>query len=687
MNATSGTTVGEKSKESPMQNTNETPSLQEDMIRSAELYFKYLVDHRKDGKGMFSAQVIGIQNTLLDTDIALITDRKIRNADGITIRIGGTVYENSSEKIHYYIRSVDNRKLIISPMQELEEHFARAAEEKEKIFVEVDLTFLVRRVQEWYTKWGDKVKLPTVIPECRYNAENPITLSKNQIDCVNKALSSPLSYIWGAPGTGKTKHVLATCVFSYIKAGKKVLLLAPTNTALDQSLSGLLRALSQDGTFDPNGKVYRIGIPSESFAKAWPNICGKGAYTYLRTQMTEELSRLQYENRMIECTLNSRNEEGKENPEDSYPGVENQELERRKRENTDKINKLMIESRKFEDSKNISALFDRFSVIAATVDASIRWLPPDGKFKPDHVFLDEAGYCSVIKGLTLTAFGCPITMLGDHMQLPPVFDCDDRKLMESPDTCIVRLWEISTLYNEDVLFCNDLGRLCTYKPVQQPRFDHTTIGALTETHRFGPSLAHVLAGIYQNKLKSLSENETRILFVNAKKDEKETGRNDAGRYRRTSHAEAKCIRDMVEHNLAGYDYSLGIITPYRNQRQLIDGFIRRLLKKYEKTEDMEEDILTVHRSQGREWDVVLFSVTDTYDEKSFTNSSDLEARKLINTAVSRAKKLLILVGDANSWLQHTGQLISELFRVAQECGTEIRFRDYCSNINEEVRES
>ena len=42
----------------------------------------------------------------------------------------------------------------------------------------------------------------------------------------------------------------------------------------------------------------------------------------------------------------------------------------------------MIESRKFEDAKNISALFDRFSVIAATVDAGIRWLPPDGKFKP-----------------------------------------------------------------------------------------------------------------------------------------------------------------------------------------------------------------------------------------------------------------------------------------------------------------
>ena len=289
-----------------MQNTKEVPSLQEDMVRSADLYLKYLVDHRKDGKGMFSAQVIGIQNTLLDTDIALITDRKIRNADGITIRIGSTVYENSGEKIYYYVRSVDRRKLVISPMPELEEQLSLAADRKEKIFVEVDLTFLVRRVRDWYTERGGRVKLPSVMPECPYDAENPIALSSNQLNCVKKALSSPLSYIWGAPGTGKTKHVLAACVYSYIKAGKKVLLLAPTNTALEQSLSGLLLALSQDGTFNPNGKVYRMGVASDSFGQSWPNICGRGAYLFLRAEIMEELGNLQYENRVIERTLNFR---------------------------------------------------------------------------------------------------------------------------------------------------------------------------------------------------------------------------------------------------------------------------------------------------------------------------------------------------------------------------------------------
>ena len=48
--------------------------------------------------------------------------------------------------------------------------------------------------------------------------------------------------------------------------------------------------------------------------------------------------------------------------------------------------------------------------------------------------------------------------------------------------------------------------------------------------------------------------------------------------------------------------------------------------------------------------MVLFSITDTWNEKYLTDSTRLEAKKLINTAVSRAKKLLVLVGDADSWL-------------------------------------
>ena len=660
------------------------PTLQQDCVQSAKLLLDYMLAHKDEGKGMFSVQVRSVQGTLLNTDLVLHLERRMHHAGGFTIRIGSTIYENKENDVKFLIQSVDKRQVVITPMPELAAHIDAAQKTKEKIFIEADLTFLVRRLKEWYERHGNEIRIPDAKPTCSLDPDCPINLSENQLDCVNKAMASPLSYIWGAPGTGKTKHVLAACVYSYIKAGKKVLLLAPTNTALEQSLSGLLQALSRNGGFNPDGKVLRLGLPSDKFKRNWTNQCMNGAYTYLKMEMDERISHLKYQNSMIETSMEIRAGKAETSAEDRYPEMDLAALEKKKKENTREINSLMQQSHKMAESKSVMPQISRFSVVAATVDTGRYWTPPGGDFKPDHVFLDEAGYCCVIKGLPLTAYNCPLTMLGDHMQLPPVFDCEDKQLTNSPDTRIIRLWEISTLYNEDVIFSNDRSRLCAYKMIQRPRFDHTTTGALTETYRFGPALANTLARIYYNRFCSKSKNETQILFVNAPKSANDKELTANRKKKRVSHTELKCIRELIEHNLTHYNYTIGIITPYKNQRNIIDRSIAGLMRKYKIEYDMDEDILTVHSSQGREWDVVLFSITDSYAEKWLTNSSRLESLKLINTAVSRAKKMLILVGDADDWKGRSGQLISDLFRVAKEADPEkIRFEDCLGGPDEE----
>lgn len=55
-------------------------------------------------------------------------------------------------------------------------------------------------------------------------------------------------------------------------------------------------------------------------------------------------------------------------------------------------------------------------ILAATIDTCIGRLPPnDALSRFSHVFLDEAGYCSLVKAATLAAYHCPLTFLGDHM--------------------------------------------------------------------------------------------------------------------------------------------------------------------------------------------------------------------------------------------------------------------------------
>ena len=653
----------------------DVPTLREDCVRASEIYLNYLEENREAGKGMLRSMVRSVQGSLLDSSLVLLVDREIRNAEGITIRVGGTVYENDDENKHFMVQSVDRRRVTITPSPELAEHFDRAMNEKVKIFIEIDLTFLVKRVKEWYEKHGDAVRIPPRASRCALAPDSPISLSANQSECAQKAMSSPLTYIWGAPGTGKTKHVLASCVYSYITAGKKVVLTAPTNNALEQSLRGLLLTLADAG-INPDGKVLRMGYPSDDFKAAWPNICESGAFAFLRAEIDEEVGVLKYRNGLIAESLDARAGKVEKGAEDCFPGISDKELKARRNANTARINDLLDQSRKMIENRNAIPILSRFNVIACTVDSCIYRLCPGGAYKPDHVFLDEAGYCSVIKGMALTGFDCALTMLGDHKQLPPVFDCEDRQMLHDPEKQVVRLWQVSTLYLEDAMDGEKRASLCRREP-DRPTFDHTVIGALRETHRFGPALAGILAGrVYGRNFCSKSANETRILFVNAPKKAEDKGRDEQGEYRRISSSEQRCIRSIMEHNLVHWYYSVGIITPYTKQRNRLAGSMSRLMAKYQRTEDMDDDVVTVHRSQGREWDVVLFSVTDAYDEKWSTDSNRPDALKLINTAVSRARKLLILIGDAADWMKHGDQLIADLFKVAEEVTPEFRFEKY-----------
>ena len=643
--------------------------LQDEAVRSAQIYLDYLNAHKDDGLGMVRARVKSIQSSLLSKEIVMTMDRIIKSADGLVLRIGERTYENSQDEEFFRILSISKRKVVMEPSPEVAVEIEAAFDGKQRLLLESDLTFLVKRVKSWYEKHGGQVFLPAVRPVCKLNPENPIALSDNQYNCAALAMTSPLTYIWGAPGTGKTKHVLASCVLSYLRAGKKVLLVAPTNNALEQSLGGLLRALEKEGGVDPAGTVVRLGVPGDAFRTVWPDVCEDGAMDWLKQHISEKVSRLHYLNNKIDETLAFREGKGTEGAKDAFSGKTIRELKIQRRKNAEIANDLLAKSRKLTEARNIMPLIGEFSVVAATVDTCLYRISPDGAFVPDHVFLDEAGYCNVIKGMTLLGFGKPLTLLGDHMQLPPVFE-GENDLLKDPEKKLARLWEISSLYLEDAVTCGDLNALCGREP-ERPKLERTQIGALTETHRFGPALAEVLARrVYGPRFCSQPVNETKIVFLNAPKTADDKERDEEGKLRRISHAEAKCIRTLMESNLSHLGVTVGIITPYRKQRRLLAETMERLLKKHQIDEsDMEDDIVTVHQSQGREWDIVLFSVTDCFEERHFTDTRRPgPALKLINTAVSRAKKMLVLVGDAEDWRGRPGQLISELFFVASEIG-------------------
>lgn len=788
-------------------------------VLSAQIYRQYLLDTR-GGQIVIPVKSKSTDGTFFDLELA----EKPRMWDSLKVEIAGTVYEYG--QIYLVSYDVASRKLKVSP-DDIRKNLL-TTEPVGNIKLVSDLTFLVKRVEDWYQNSQNVPCIPqtfTPIPEPDLSLLEP-ELETNQIDAILGALKEPFSYIWGPPGTGKTQMVLARCIWAYLKENKRVLIAAPTNNALEQTLYGVLAVLRNAG-IDFHNKIVRLGVPSSEFAGTYPEVCESLDYINKVKELTGEIENvkgilvnqkkiagqipeykafcknlaafracsddvLQY----ADDLKRSREERGAANREaakyeaevrsrkwkleplrkskDSLGGkllgvndeiskIENSlfkafrskklknlyhqqqvilgevnhiekeeapicaelqefqsllEASKQKRETAgynfrmtenaiDKCTEIFPDlhekccqqmkhplfdiggleeivadfKRQFaqqeiqfadynehtEEEANaaISRLTDRLTelqaelnalmaandpinnadckVIAATVDTCIARITPNGEPGFDHVFLDEAGYCPLIKGAVLTAYHCPVTFLGDHMQLPPVCEMDIKDI-DTPGHKPVFLWAQSALYVDQALSKHLSITYDTFIHNEEPPQIAMQKYNLLHSYRFGIALANALSGVVYpqgfqgnpavvTNVECISTHRTHTDLLRACKDEQEK-------------IVAYCSKHIGEN--------IGIITPYKDQRDAIKEKLKEAGLPY-------DNVMTVHASQGREWDTVLFSVVDTH-AMWFTDSDNQlsKGKNVVNTAVSRAKNKLIIVCDDSFWKLKHEQLIGRL---------------------------
>lgn len=270
-----------------------------------------------------------------------------------------------------------------------------------------------------------------------------------------------------------------------------------------------------------------------------------------------------------------------------------------------------------------------------------------------HVFVDEAAYCSLAKSGVLFSFDAPVTFLGDHMQLPPICEMRKNNILRSVENHSIFMWDMSAIHLADI-FCEQ----CTidslferYCKNSEPEFYFAKKVFLTKTFRFGERLARILDKfIYNQGFYGETDAQTKIIVIDAK-------RGSGNEEIRESHSEAIAIQRYLALN-APKDFV--ILAPYKKQCRLIEE-VAHLPKG---------SVLTVHAAQGREWETVILSVTDSFD-RFFMNSKNHASggAQIINTAVSRVKKNLVLVLDFEIWNELDGQMITELARSNDELYT------------------
>lgn len=768
------------------------------IIKSAELYYDYL---NKNSKGIEKISVNKIV-TINHKKIKLYIDKKLFNSENFSLFLSGEIYKSEELKVTDY--DAELKAIIISPPEYIYSALVNAS--TANVYLICDLKFLVKRVIDWYKENSYPIKL--LSRNC--NIKNdffiyPPGIDNHQQNAIDTTLTNPVSYVWGAPGTGKTRYVLSYSILAHATVNERVLVVAPTNNALDQTLHGIIATLESYGI--NQSEIFRLGVPSHRFATAYPECCEveglnkkveeleniiaslkeqkKHAKLYKEyqnlsenilpkittlTELAEDIHNIQNEieireskinhidsvsskiyNAETELAQNIKETESKLSSYNKFSSLlfkskkealdaqlsilyhklndcieKQQEHQRYKNTLLDEISELknkidlnlvnasiteikkihslvpqniaLIESlsidncnsvltKLFEIELRLKNKIDEFGigsstaeelqqqidnctleleaikenstehrlqtakVIATTIDgffaksALANYAQTSSETPIHHIYLDEAGYCSLIKGLALFACDIPITLLGDHMQLPPICEMNDKDF-DNADNYLVFLWAQSILAVEDIFKSSLEDAFFRYKQSEAFSFDYIVKADLKTTYRFGKALSEILNSyVYKNGFTSSSSvDELSIKVLHA-------GKITTGR-KRDNIAELNKIKEYLsQHN--NIDYV--ILTPYTDQVKLLNQNLPSARR--------DQRIMTIHASQGREFDTVILSVVDKSNQW-FTDSTKKASKGLqvINTAVSRAKKELIIVCDAEFWASQNNQLIGELVR-------------------------
>src|SRR5690606_15208407 len=131
------------------------------------------------------------------------------------------------------------------------------------------LESLGQRLEELRSDRSDELRSPIILPALldlqapAAIADSPkvasATLEADQREAARRAAMNSLHFVWGPPGTGKTR-TLAETVRTLLAAGERVLVAAPSNVAVD--VATLRTADLLEGTeLVQEGRVLRVGTP------------------------------------------------------------------------------------------------------------------------------------------------------------------------------------------------------------------------------------------------------------------------------------------------------------------------------------------------------------------------------------------------------------------------------------------
>lgn len=518
--------------------------------------------------------------------------------------------------------------------------------------------------------------------------DTPITLLNKKINLdqllsIHNAMNTPVSYTQGPPGTGKTNTIINTIITAFFN-NKTVLFSSFNNHPIDtvfQTLSSLTYTKASGITDSIPFPILRLGNTEkikealqyiQTLYKKCKDITVYDTtlkrnkyYTIERAKKLSALLKTHQEavdlaerkntlqamlekNMSMEMQLvleghqlNAIREKLKKIPpvsdHDALKLLENDETEflkylyymsagyikkladseyadlRAILRCTDEEERVTAFNRYISVDENVYKLQKIFPIIATTCISAHKL--GSGKAYFDCTIIDEASQCNTAVSLIPIIRGKTLMLVGDTQQLNPVITLDEnintalKEKYTVPDdydyttNSIYKTFLANDAISEEILLRNHYR--CNKKIIQ---FNNEKY--------------------YNNQLNIISESTAAdpLVFYNIA----DTKNN----FKNTSQQEAEAIVTYIKNNP---DKNIGIITPFRNQKEQIEYSLKEAALNPEKYV-----CGTVHAFQGDEKDVMLFSLalTDSTHDKTYEWLKN--NRELINVATSRAKERLVL---------------------------------------------
>ncbi|MCM1123601.1 MAG: AAA domain-containing protein [Eubacterium sp.] len=554
--------------------------------------------------------------------------------------------------------------------------------------------------------FGDLLERP------RRTAAYPIVLINRKINmdqllAIHNAMKYPVAYIQGPPGTGKTNTIINTIVTAFFN--ERTVLFASYNNHPINGVYDKLSTLKYRGKTIPF-PVLRLGNNEKvkealtTIKRLYENVQNIKVFEKTldrnkddRKRRAKRLSELlkRYEDlldlkereetidRVLDfekkkgvsfqmmsfeedlqirqrTQINRRMEAAGEVSEEEAVSLLDQDIEKLKEylyyisagyikkigmsRNSDlrEILEMEDESKQFDafvkylgEKDNIIKLQKIFPIIITTCISAHRLGEPAPMF--DMVIMDEASQCNIAVSLVPIVRGESLMLVGDPQQLNPVILLDEitnEKLKKRYTVSDEYDYRKNSIY-KTYLACDAVS-------------DETLLHNHYRCHK--DIIGFNNRKYYNSRLKVLSESreEQPLVYMDMQ--------NAFSDYKNTAPAEAYEIARYAAHNR---DKNIGVITPFVNQRKLIE-------EELERAKVTNVTCGTVHAFQGDEKDIILFSTAITDQTQAGTYEWLKNNKELINVATSRAKdQLIVLSSKKNLERLHQKEGDDDLYELAQ----------------------